>query len=895
MKRQRSTSSAEFDNDGEIEMDSAASRTAHARRHQSSVPVLLEKSGPTVKEVSASGLKTQWWKGQAGLDFKTNSTKITVNRTTRTKPEMNPADAAMHGLDFIYCMAQGDDEESKENFVAFGTLILQTFNDLSSVTMEPIRSRCLELLKHSALWWRDFTQELPIPEDGEEPAERNAALFDQLVGLYSVERAGLQHDLKMKLFDELQRTTRPEATVLFDFDPEDYLDGMSARWRDENGTASPSTTVKPSSSSSSSTTSSTSTTTAVTTATTTAAPINPVKLKNALTAMFYADALALSLHATPYAKCLSLVGLYHPYSLPTTPTSDDVNLATTVIMTLSNYGEYRLLPTLLPHEYRLLCSVASFRAVLERGEIEEVAKRILCVKILGGTMVLCPSTTIGTTTDDEVQFVGEDKARNLLGEAENLLLQKQNPRGDWVSSDDDPNNPTEIFSQFSATRWATFSLCRLRFRGWGPAPSGCGAALESWRRRGKGWTVGGGGGGGDGGSGGDGIGSGGDGSGGGGEQQGVNTFGLQLYPESCYDHIALHYDHERQQKLLFSTLPLRQKSNLRMAALVDWKNTDHGGDEKEEEEDGDVGGIDSSGKGEKRMGSFGSRRAGSSKKRRSLLLENSRVVALRKLCSGTKSKHAFISRLLSSIKKWECGGSDKYLQKRNQLIESVDEEGRVDIAGNKVSLFDLFKHVAPLGGLQIQGGLTSYEWLTAARHLLLPETVSSRGTHIRKLYTSYFRKYENDKIDALLSKTSGHARVSASSSSSSSKPKVKDLSARKSFYKSEPTLTEARHLYNKTQPWTGSKEFEGVTYKFTVNMRKVDQDKDSSAVSQNKYGAERRILYHCEYEDKDKEDMYWWSDDETDVTGLFNKLDLSVRQRIEPILQRKKTKKLVRM
>ena len=102
-------------------------------------------------------------------------------------------------------------------------------------------------------------------------------------------------------------------------------------------------------------------------------------------------------------------------------------------------------------------------------------------------------------------------------------------------------------------------------------------------------------------------------------------------------------------------------------------------------------------------------------------------------------------------------------------------------------------------------------------------------------------------------------------------------------------------MYNKTQPWTGSKEFEGVTYKFTVNMRKVDQDKDSSAVSQNKYGAERRILYHCEYEDKDKEDMYWWSDDETDVTGLFNKLDLSVRQRIEPILQRKKTKKLVRM
>jgi hypothetical protein len=52
-----------------------------------------------------------------------------------------------------------------------------------------------------------------------------------------------------------------------------------------------------------------------------------------------------------------------------------------------------------------------------------------------------------------------------------------------------------------------------------------------------------------------------------------------------------------------------------------------------------------------------------------------------------------VQRLISSIKKWNVGNQTK----RNQLIEAVDDDGNVDVSGIKVSLFDLFKTVAPLG------------------------------------------------------------------------------------------------------------------------------------------------------------------------------------------------------
>ena len=56
--------------------------------------------------------------------------------------------------------------------------------------------------------------------------------------------------------------------------------------------------------------------------------------------------------------------------------------------------------------------------------------------------------------------------------------------------------------------------------------------------------------------------------------------------------------------------------------------------------------------------------------------------------------------------------------KRNQMIEGVNEDGCVDVAGVSVSLFVLFKKVAPLGGLQIK--LTNFDWLKVARMLQLP-------------------------------------------------------------------------------------------------------------------------------------------------------------------------------
>ena len=120
----------------------------------------------------------------------------------------------------------------------------------------------------------------------------------------------------------------------------------------------------------------------------------------ALHSMFYADALTLPLHASTYSQCLRLVSIYHPYRIPFPPSSSSsstaiYNLAIAVVLTLSSFGEYRLHPQLIKHEYRLLCNATTFEKLLDQesngnnegSNVQEIAQRMLCIKILGSSMV----------------------------------------------------------------------------------------------------------------------------------------------------------------------------------------------------------------------------------------------------------------------------------------------------------------------------------------------------------------------------------------------------------------------------------------------------------------------------------------------------------------------------
>ena len=469
---------------------------------------------------------------------------------------------------------------------------------------------------------------------------------------------------------------------------------------------------------------------------------------------------------------------------------------------MSSFGEYRLHPQLIKHEYRLLCNATTFEQLLDQdsnnnniddgSHLQEIAQRMLCIKILGASMVRIEPGS--TTEDPSLSTLGNSSSKStntctamaakdtaqLLKKAELYLLKKQSNQGDWnpaaATTTTTSNNEVAVhmhdeddedfYERFATTRWCIFALCDLRFRGWGPAPSGCDHAFQHWKTMERqrqhlgqqtlgtppkalatatsttsasavsttppassaaaatalavpsnaSWTQE--------------------------DSMRSNPFGMKLYPKEYYQHIALHYDHAKQQELLFSSLPLQRKCQLRMSAMLEWKKN-HPYFQEEEEEEEDDPATTTTTNSRKSNHSQKNRGGGSSRRRSEMINHNPRVAVLRKLCKNAKSEQHFIQRLLTSIKKWTHGD----LNKRNQLIDNVNDDGCVDISGISVSLFSLFKKVAPLGGLQIK--LTSYDWLKVARMLQLPDNILERGNRIKQLYKTYYQKWENDKIDVV--------------------------------------------------------------------------------------------------------------------------------------------------
>ena len=177
----------EFANDdGEMEMDSKESRSIRANINNRKLYNTVTSSSPDdddddevmidpkleALDIANSGSKDQWWKGQAGLDFRTGSTELQVHLTTRKKPEIDPIQAVMHGLEYIYCLTKKEVNGDDDYFESFGTLILQTYNDMAPVTPEPARSRCIEFLKDTALRWRKKIKNLPSKIENETLRER---------------------------------------------------------------------------------------------------------------------------------------------------------------------------------------------------------------------------------------------------------------------------------------------------------------------------------------------------------------------------------------------------------------------------------------------------------------------------------------------------------------------------------------------------------------------------------------------------------------------------------------------------------------------------------------------------------------------------------------------------
>jgi hypothetical protein len=73
----------------------------------------------------------------------------------------------------------------------------------------------------------------------------------------------------------------------------------------------------------------------------------------------------------------------------------------------------------------------------------------------------------------------------------------------------------------------------------------------------------------------------------------------------------------------------------------------------------------------------------------------------------------------------------------------------------------------------------------------------------------------------------------------------------------------------------GGRTFEdGKRYRFEVDIDKIEREEDTN-----------RLLYSClYYEDEDREDMYWMSQDGFETQGLLDVLDYEVLDRIAPLM-----------
>ena len=644
---------------------------------------------------------------------------------TRQKPEMSPVEAVLHGLDYLYVTSC-----DPNFFASFGTEIMHCFNDVVPTATEPVRGHCLALLKNTAYRWRSKNTDVPKVLDGSSAEQMmyHVNLFDQLEGIYSLERAGLAHELKMKIFDEI-RQLKIGAKVLFDLDPSLLNEGhfLAPDTPDTGGES-----LK-------------------------CIENQITNLSHALTHMFHADALTLPLNESPsddvsntpgkapniltYAKVLQWVDLVHPYfsSCQSSVFGSDSTvfphlqkdiykacrkLSQALVLTLSNFGEFRLLPALLPSEYELLCSRRGIQYALDTEDADEISFTLLCLRIFGHS----EKDEAESDTGGKGDCVTRAPVSNLV----EWLVKHQQAKGYWKPNPDmSKDDVTGIHDYVHSTCQVCMSLLPPRFRGFGPAPSACREVLEQWR---------------------------------------INAQKRQLEPkkEPCsgndenstelFDsktcagtavgtvddlaHVYMMYDRNLAAKHWLENQRLVAGCKIRYQAFLSYfsKNEmmeEHQASASESE-------SDTEGSSHSRKKKMGSAIGLSNRGTKRLLESNDRVKALRKVARGLKSEHHFGQRLMSYMKRLD---GEKYPQ-RDTLINAVDYDYNVRVGGVAVSLLNLFQRAAKHGGMQIKQ--PESVWAQIARECEIPQNVHRAGSQVKRLYQQYMRKWANEMVETKL-------------------------------------------------------------------------------------------------------------------------------------------------
>ena len=549
--------------------------------------------------------------------------------------------------------------------------------------------------------------------------------------IYSLERAGLTHELKFKLFDEIANDAGVE--MLFSLDSDSPDRGIFEEIHKDF-------------------------------------KILISNVANALNHLFHADALTLPLNMKPSApaalehgeanlvkkkstnspvkltfdKVLKWVHLFHPHYQTSSKcmfsSREDLDgrddpavpnvykecryLAQVVVLTLSNMGELRLLPNLLPYEYRMLCSADSVEYALRSEDADEISRTLLCLRIFGyheEQASDCKTSGVsGAISTVDAGVVTNQTLKRLV----DWLVNQQGRDGSWHPNTKwNPEAENGQYDHVHSTCLVCVSLLPLRFRGFGPAQSGCGSLLNEWcQAYNKQLTQGG--------------------AGDENNHQSGRTqscAGVTTSTRDHLEHVFMLYDPALAANKWLEEKPLLDKCRTKLDVLLNhYRRMERMGDQaaSASESESDAESMSSS--------SAASIVGLSQRSAKRVLDSNVRVKALRKVAQGLKSEYHFGQRLISSIKRWD---GEQYPE-RDALINAVDDDYNVKVGGVSVSLLTLFQQAAKQGGMQVKQ--PDAVWANIARACEVPQSVHKAGAQVKKLYRQYMRAWANTMVDTKL-------------------------------------------------------------------------------------------------------------------------------------------------
>eukprot|EP00611_Tribonema_gayanum_P026873 TRINITY_DN64_c1_g4_i1.p1 TRINITY_DN64_c1_g4~~TRINITY_DN64_c1_g4_i1.p1 ORF type:complete len:618 (-),score=231.56 TRINITY_DN64_c1_g4_i1:552-2285(-) len=315
--------------------------------------------------------------------------------------------AVLRGLDKIFSMAQSED-----NFTLFGNDIIQCFYDVASATGEPVRARALMYVEQLAQRWKTTVRHAGWRQGDTATAPE---IIDAIVAMYCLERVGIHDDVKVEVEAALDAYTAKDYlgwNPLAGPPPERVLDVY------------------------------------------TGAPITPWRaMSNSLISTFYAHRVGVRL-GCGYEDVFRWLRALRPYRGPRElkwqEYMDQCYLVAHVILTLNSWGELRLEPELLPHEYLFVREHLAVQ--ITQRDVHLVGQFIEVLRVFGAA-----------------------DSDPLIQAGITFLLQAQEEDGSWDRGED-----RDDYTTYHATMVGIQALLVHVYRGSGPGITSLAPLLEEW-------------------------------------------------------------------------------------------------------------------------------------------------------------------------------------------------------------------------------------------------------------------------------------------------------------------------------------------------------------------------------------------------------------------------------